>query len=169
MKQDFPGDTLEQRREERRAKASGQRVETFVANEWTLEFDLAYFGLEKLVWGSAALALGDDGIQAGSLKQADVINAAETEFKLLVDQKLDKATLASHVYAKFEIEKASKAIAAQYLAESLEALMSEKKMTCDQLRDRLPPYVIAAIEYVTAPFDANLAPGKSGDAGGALG
>ena len=57
MKQDFPGDTLEQRREERRAKASGQRVETFVANEWTLEFDLAYFGLGELVWSSAELAL----------------------------------------------------------------------------------------------------------------
>lgn len=169
VKQDFPGDTLEQRREERRAKASGQRVETFVANEWTLEFDLAYFGLGELVWSSAELALSDDGIQAGSLKQANVISAAETEFKLLVDQKLDRATLASHVYAKFEIEKASKAIAAQYLAESLEALMSEKKMTRDQLRERLPPYVIAAIEHVTAPFEANLAPGKGVDAGGALG
>ncbi|WP_175808932.1 ATP-dependent nuclease, partial [Burkholderia cepacia] len=45
IKDDFPGEHLEQRRAERREKASGQKVETFVANEWTLEFDLAFHGL----------------------------------------------------------------------------------------------------------------------------
>lgn len=57
VKADFAGDGLAQRRKERRKKASGQRVETFVANGWTLEFDLAFHGLGNYVWRAAALSV----------------------------------------------------------------------------------------------------------------
>lgn len=57
VKDDLPGEQLEQRRAQRTANASGQKVETFVANEWTLEFDLAFHGLGKQVYRAGSLAL----------------------------------------------------------------------------------------------------------------
>ena len=66
-KKDFPGNELTKRREEIRAKASGQNVETFVADEWTLEYDLAYSGLAKEVWLAAHLAKADENIHSGKI------------------------------------------------------------------------------------------------------
>ena len=152
VKQDFPGEALQQRRKERRENASGQRVETFVADEWTLEFDLAYFGLAREVWCAASLALSDERIQAGKVTQVEVIERAIAEFEPLVDRILDDATLASYVYAKFEVEGASKSIAAQFLAEHIEKRVKKGKLTSDQLRKSLPPYIVAAIEHVTTSF-----------------
>ncbi|MFG1420457.1 ATP-dependent nuclease [Roseixanthobacter liquoris] len=152
VKGDFPGDGLEARRKERKEKASGQRVETFVADEWTLEYDLAFFGLRGPVWYAACLALDDDNVQAGKVSQEDVIKACGSDFKTLVAQKLDRPTFATHVYAKFEDEGASKAVAAQYLAGQLEKLVEKGKLDAAGLLKRLPPYVISAIEHVTAPL-----------------
>lgn len=152
-KADFPGDKLHQRRAERKARASGQKVETFVSDEWTLEYDLAFHGLGKHVYRAASLALADDKLNAGSTVQADVIAAADAAYKTLVDSGHDQPTLSSHVYAQFEVEMASKAIAAQYLAELLEKDVAEHKLNPDTLRALLPPYIVAAIAYVTAPFE----------------
>lgn len=153
IKSDFTEGGLEQRRKERTEKASGQRVQTFVANEWTLEFDLAYYGLIQSVWGSAALALADEKIQAGKITEKKAIEDCVLEFRALKDQGLDAATMATHAYAKFEHEGASKAIAAQYLAERLERGFREKKLGADRLRKKLPPYVVDAIAHVTRQFD----------------
>jgi putative ATP-dependent endonuclease of OLD family len=162
VKSDFSGDGLEQRRQERMVKASGQRVRTFVADEWTLEFDLAYSGLEAEVWRAATLALSDDRIQEGKLSMAQAIEEGQAAFGLLVDQHLARATLAAHVYAKFEAEGASKAIAAQYLAERLEQLFDEGTMNAQILREKLPPYVLQAIAHVTASFEAPQEPQSAG-------
>ena len=53
-----------------------------------------------------------------------------------------------------EHEGASKAIAAQYLAERLEWAIAQKQIDAEQLRKRLPPYVVAAIAHITRPFEA---------------
>jgi putative ATP-dependent endonuclease of OLD family len=153
IKSDFTEGGLEQRRQDRAEKASGQQVRTFVANEWTLEFDLAYYGLIQSVWCSAVLALADDKIQAGKITEAKAIKDSVLEFKALKDQGLDPATMAAHAYAKFENEGASKAIAAQYLAERLERSFRSKKLNAERLRKKLPPYVVDAIAHVTRPFE----------------
>ncbi len=162
VKADFPGDGLEQRRKERREKASGQRVETFVANEWTLEYDLAFHGLGELVWRAAALALDDDRLNAGKVAMADVIAEADAGYQALVDKKLDVPMLASYVYAKFEAEGASKAIAAQYLAELLEEQKKAGLIDAEGLRKQLPPYIVDAIAHVTALFEAKEQPEAAG-------
>ncbi len=154
IKADFTEGELDMRRKDRTDKASGQRVQTFVANEWTLEFDLAYFGLLPHIWAATVLALADDKIQAGKITEAEVIKEAVPEFNALKDQKLDQATMALHLYAKFAHGGASKAIAAQYLAQRLEKQFVDKKMDAEQLRKILPPYVVSAIAHVTGPFDA---------------
>lgn len=152
IKADFP-DGLKKRRDDRKAKASGQRVETFVADEWTLEFDLAHAGLAHLVWEAASLAIEDENIWAGKTTKEAVTKEARESFKTLLDQGLAPEILATHVYAKFEVEKASKTITAQYLAEALEELVGSGKVTGDKLRERLPAYLVAAIAHVTAPFE----------------
>lgn len=152
VKADFPGAKLDERRQDKRSKASGQRVDTFVANEWTLEFDLAFYGLGAHVWRAACLALADDRIQADELKVVDVVATAQATYKALVAEEHDASTLSSHIYAKFEDDGASKAIAAQYLAEELEGLIERGEITPIRLREALPPYLVAAIVHVTEPF-----------------
>lgn len=154
VKADFPGGALEQRRTELRAKASGQKVDTFVADEWTLEYDLAFHGLGKYVFRAASLALADDRLNAGKTVQSDVIAAADATYQSIADAVSDQESLGSHVYALFEANGASKAIAAQYLAELLEMDVKAGELDADTLRDLLPPYTVAAIAHVTAPFDA---------------
>lgn len=153
IKADFPGIALEQHRENRRSKASEQNVETFVADEWTLEYDLAFYGLGKHVYRAASLALADERLSTETTTRTEIISAADTAYQLLADTVPDKETLASHVYALFEVAGASKAIAAQYLAELLERYIQSGQLTPDKLLGLLPPYVVAAIAYVTTPFD----------------
>jgi putative ATP-dependent endonuclease of OLD family len=153
IKSDFAEGELEQRRKDRTDKASGQKVQTFVADEWTLEFDLAYFGLLSPVWRAAACALADDKIQAGTIDAKKVVEESVEALKALKAQKLDAATLAAHAYAKFQDEGASKAIAAQYLAERLEDAVAKNQIDAEGLRKLLPPYVVGAIAHVTRPFE----------------
>ncbi|MBD8454311.1 ATP-dependent nuclease [Serratia rubidaea] len=153
IKADFPGNALEQRRIIRRAKASGQNVETFVADEWTLEYDLAFHGLGKQMYQAASLALADDRLNAGTAIKADIITAADAAYEAIMDSTTDLEMLSSHVYALFESNGASKAIAAQYMAELLENDIESGKMDSNALLNQLPPYIIAAISHVTTPFD----------------
>lgn len=152
IKADFPDYKLELRRAELKAKASGQKVETFVADEWTLEYDLVFHGLGKHVYRAASLALADDRLNAGSTNPAAIIATADAKYQALVEAGHDKPTLASHVYALFEADCASKAIGAQYLAELLEKEAADGKLDAEGLRTQLPPYVVAAIAHVTGPF-----------------
>jgi len=158
IKADFPAGGLEQRRKERREKASGQKVETFVADEWTLEYDLAFHGLGKLVWRAAALALDDDRLHAGKVTRDQVMATADAMYQALVDKGYDAPTLASHVYAQFEVAGASKAIAAQHMAELLEEQVKAGALDVKGLSQQLPPYVVSAIAHVTAPFETKQTP-----------
>lgn len=153
IKADFPGNALEERRINRRAKASSQKVETFVADEWTLEYDLAFHGLGKQMYRAASLALADDRLNVGTAIKADIINAADAAYEAIVDTSIDQEMLGSHVYALFESDGASKAIAAQYLAELIEKDVESGTLDSDTLLNLLPPYIVAAISHVTSPFD----------------
>ena len=150
--------TLDAWRQKIEDKASGQCVRTFVADKWTLEYDLAYAGLAREVYIAAWLAKKDKGIDEGKIGEA--IEAFSRE-KL---NEKDGEVLASHVYAMFAKDGVSKAIAAQYLAEILEDEIKEQKMTkqiaeerkkenkpltCETLQDNLPSYLVEAIKYVT--------------------
>ncbi len=110
MKADFTPAEIDARRSDIVAKASGQRVKTFVCDAWTFEYSLA----------------------------------VEMESRGLPDDEFSV-----HVYAHFVTgTKASKAIAAQYLAQILEWELKRGKLTPAELRDRLPAYLVEAIEYV---------------------
>jgi len=156
---------IEKRRGQIVAKASGQKVNTFVSDEWTLEYDLALGpknpegafpgGFAEDVFVAACLAANDDALNAGTKDRSEVESSALAEFDELKkgatakDGCVAEEILASHVYAKFARDGVSKPIAAQYLAERLQEQFDSGTLTSEQLRDRLPSYLIHAIEYVT--------------------
>ena len=150
-KSDFTKEELAARCTTIRGKASGQKVESFVADEWTLEYDLAYAGLAEDVWVAAHLARNDNQINAGA-KDKDAVEAEAREtFGALVAQGPQEDVLASMVYALFTTgAAASKAVAAQYLAERLENRIARGDLAAEALKASLPAYLVAAIEHVSA-------------------
>lgn len=158
VESDFTKDGLTQHRASKRQRASGQRVETFVADRWTLEYDLARFGLGAEVWLAANYALNDDKLNASKATKEEISAAAAEAYEALSDG-LDQDELASHVYAKFEVDGASKAVAAQYLVEVLERRIASGQLTEQDLRQRLPVYLVGAIEHVTEPIEESFGNG----------
>ena len=77
VKSDFTAQELTAHGDAIREKADGQNVKTFVSDEWTLEYDLAYAGLAKDVWIAAHLAKADDQINARKKDAAVVATEAE--------------------------------------------------------------------------------------------
>ena len=159
---------LKQKRVELCKKTNGQMVRTFIANEWTLEYDLAYFGLAEDVYVAARLAKRDEALakKGEDLDEQQTTaekQAALTDFNSLAQETKNDTSngladgctyqeyLATKVYALFTTgTKASKTISAQYLAEALE----NKQITSDTWRKELPPYLVDAIDYVTGTVDA---------------
>lgn len=165
-KKDFGDEgALGAHRKAKEDKASGQKVKTFVSDQWTLEFDLAlgprsdegkfHGGLAEEVLVAANLAQNDDAINTGA-KCIDVV--AESALQEFAGLKGDcegrdscdaEEVLATKVYAKFARDGVSKAIAAQYLSELLALKCERGDLTAADLRKLLPPYLCAAIDYVT--------------------
>ena len=158
-KSDFEKTQLELRRRDIHSKASGQKVETFVADKWTLEYDLAYFGLAEDVWISAHLAKADEQINSGKTSRDAVARDALRSFADLTNRKLPKEELASHIYAVFA--RISKATAAQYLACLLEGHRKKGHLSPASLRLALPPYLVGAIDHVTLQKADDEDPGDS--------
>jgi putative ATP-dependent endonuclease of OLD family len=152
-KSDYSTEESNARRKEICSKASGQNVKTFVANEWTFEYDLAFHGLAKDVWIAAHLAKADEKISTGKTSKEVVVCNATRSFEALSGKNLNIEELASHIYAIFASGSASKATAAQYLAYILEERFTNQPIT--EFRGKLPPYLVDAIEYVTPNADSN--------------
>lgn len=87
---------------------------------------------------------------------AEVEQGATSEFAVLEAAAREKhhcsreEVLASHIYAKFANDGVSKPIAAQYLAERLQRRHDKENLTPKYWQERLPNYLIAAIDYVTS-------------------
>lgn len=149
VKSDFPGPALASRRVEISDRAKGQNVKTFVAGEWTLEYDLAFNGLGEYVWLAAHLADKDEALLKKPEKRDNEIAMAKAEYMALVASSKPNDEIASTVYARFMKDGVSKAISAQYLAELLTSAVAKGDLTAEQLRKRLPTYLVEAIEHVT--------------------
>lgn len=153
---------------ERLKEHDGQSVMTFVADHWTLEYDLAYCGLAEQVYVAASLARNDDPLNEERKKRDDVIADAKAEFESLKSEAGgDDAALCSRIYRLFHSGGASKAVAAQHLAELLVEDFDEGKLDAATLRAKLPTYLLQAIQQVTTqtlqPVSAPVADGD-GDA-----
>ncbi len=135
------------------AEGDGQNVRTFVANEWTMEYDLAFAGLAEEVYIAAVLAANDDPLNDAK-KTYDAVTAdAKTKFATLVSASAGVTeVLCAHVYEMFSSKRASKAIAAQYLADLLIDRESKFEIDATWLETRLPRYIKDAITFATTPM-----------------
>lgn len=146
---DFPkdGQTLKEYRQEKIDKVKGQGVKSFVSDKWTLEYDLADTELAEEIYVAATLALKDDKICRGMTTKEVV----EAEARTALGEIPGDGKRASEIYALFAHKtrtKASKTIAAQYLAELLEA-EKYKDWKPSQWESALPDYIVDAIKHVT--------------------
>ena len=126
-------------RMESRQKYDGGVVKTFVSERWTLEHDLALsgLGLELHKAVSFAKKLKNTERAFPDVERNEIFTAAAAEYAQL-GHGVSAAILAARVYQPLFDEDASKAVTAQVLAEILEM----QKPTPDQLRQKLPPYLI---------------------------
>jgi putative ATP-dependent endonuclease of the OLD family len=126
-------------------------VRTFVSDQWTLEYDLAFTGLAEEVFVAGFLAKHDVAINEGKKKRDDLESQARDDFGNLSQTYSDsREKLCSTIYKLFKSEGASKAIAAQYLAENLTTLRENGQLDESSLRQRLPHYLVEAVEYLTS-------------------
>ena len=125
-------------------------VRTFVSDHWTLEYDLSRCGLAKEVYIAACLAKNDDPLNEGRKGCKDIVAAAEGEFvELEKTAGRNREVLGTTVYLPFHSGAASKAVAAQYLAERLPKYCDDNGIGADGLRALLPSYIVEAIDHVT--------------------
>jgi putative ATP-dependent endonuclease of the OLD family len=159
-KRDFAEGKLAERRAVLRARTEGQSVRSFVADEWTLEYDLALAGLAEELFVASKLAAQDEAILNSPPEMYDgQVHAAKADFQQLLAEGLEPEELATKVYRPLAVDGTSKAITAQYLARYLsEVMAADATFTGDVLKGRLPPYILGAIEYVTEPFEAPAPP-----------
>lgn len=141
------------------AEGDAQSVKTFVADQWTLEYDLAFAGLDEEVYLAAVLAANDDPLNDSKKTHESVVANAKTAFAALtVAAAGDREVLCSHVYEMFSSKRASKAIAAQYLADLLSDRRVKGEIDSVWLTARLPSYVKDAITFATTPIHPVAAP-----------
>ena len=128
----------------------GDSVRTFVADHWTLEYDLARCGLAEQVYVAACLAKNDDPLNEERKKRENVVTEAMAEFTALNSEAVDNEALCTHIYRLFFAGRASKAVAAQYLSELLVEYSRKNCIDALDLRTKLPVYLVNAIDYVTS-------------------
>jgi len=145
---------LNERRDHLRA-SDGQSVRTFVADHWTLEYDLAFCGLAEEVYVAASLAKNDGAINDGQQTAEDVEATARTAFKGMSEYAgNNRAALCSQIYKLFHSRAASKAIAAQYLADALTIEGEKDDFDPAAFADKVPRYIVDAIAHVSGAGDS---------------
>lgn len=131
-------------------------VRTFISPKWTLEYDIAYCGFNKRLDYAMHLSVQLAKKQKGRDGRGNPIGLSEAEVrqvKVCAWRELNRwkrdglgaEEVAARIYEPLKRRQASKAVAAQFLAEYLDSLsLSEERM-----RSRLPPYLVHAIDHVT--------------------
>lgn len=117
--------------EERKSKKSefdGENVKTFISDEWTFEFCLAKYGLSEELY--------------------EVIKGNLDGYSALSSNNQERAV---QIYSLIEDGKSE-------VSYSLANLLSRYEGRPDDLKAKLPPYIINAIEYVTEPFSSEEEP-----------
>lgn len=134
VESDFHNDDERQKYlKEKRDRNDGQHVRTFVSDHWTFEYDLAYAGLaDELI-----KAISDTYVEQ---------DQKEKDIKTVYEKYPSPEGKSAYLYIFFSNNRVSKAEVAQYLSFILEEKYSQDSSA---LRNKLPRYIVDAIEYVT--------------------
>lgn len=124
----------------RRMAHQGGAVRVFLSPQWTLEFDLAVCGLEVEVHQAVRLVQAADGVDRAVVKRDASLEVARwrSEGKTPIQ-------IAVEIYRPLENDQVSKAEVAEQFAQIIEILPG----SAEELRARLPAYLVDAIAYVT--------------------
>lgn len=124
------------------SKASGQSVRTFISEHWTLEYDLAYEGLQDIemtkILTTSLINVSYKPINRD--KKNEELNNKLDGYETIEEK-------ASYFYSYFTSKKASKADFAQELSINLEKKYSDKDS--NEIARVVPKYLVKAIKYVT--------------------
>ncbi len=128
-----------------------QAVKIFVSDRWTFEFCLARFGLFNECYEALH----------GSKDDIENVAGTDDEKATYVQSKVSKTDFAydlSEIFAKqldTKIEESIEALSDEQKAvpaECEKATISARAAFAMSLKGKLPPYIVDAIEYVTAPI-----------------
>lgn len=124
------------------SKASGQSVKTFISEHWTLEYDLAYKGLQDTemtkILTTSLINVSYKPINRD--KKNEELNNKLNGYESIEEK-------ASYFYSYFTSKKASKADFAQEFSINLEKKYSNKDS--NEIERVIPKYLVEAIKYVT--------------------
>ena len=124
----------------------GDPVEAFIADSWTLEFDLALRpDLAENVHQAVQLAKTTTRNPA---RLAAIAARAKLTYAAWKEEGLSAVEIAVNIYQPVHDKEASKA----QVAEQLAAILRNRSDTPDEMRQRLPPYLVRAIDYVTGGY-----------------
>lgn len=152
---DLADKTAQQKWVTSRCSDDGENVRTFVADHWTLEYDIAHSGLAKEVWIAAALAreevLSERRVGCSTESVDSIRTKAEHEWQALEEAHSSRPDMVDFLSCKaYEPLKTgvSKPVAVQYLASMLESFYEspEKRAELTQL---VPGYIRRALDYLT--------------------
>ncbi|WP_439890838.1 ATP-dependent nuclease [Ralstonia sp. 25C] len=137
-------------------RAQGGKTIVCVSDRWTLEYDLALSGCAEVMYIAISLAemAESKGEKLSDEDEKLAKTAAQASWKTLQSAKHTTEKLASIIYQPLYEKKASKAIAAQYVAE---LLASGDYGKGDTLFKKLPQYLQDALDHLTTPPPAPVA------------
>ena len=124
-----------------KTKADGQNVQTFISDHWTLEYDLAFQGLEDCEMQQILIKAFVQSTYARKNHSEKI-----DQISKMIDMQITKEDKAAFFYQYFLNKTTSKADFAQQLAVELEQKYRDRPF---ELRKVLPSYVVDAIDYVT--------------------
>jgi putative ATP-dependent endonuclease of the OLD family len=124
----------------------GDPVETFISDCWTLEFDLALRPeLAESVHQAVQLA---KSVSRKPAWRARISAEAIADHRGWKEAGLSALEIAVKIYDPVLNKAASKA----EVAEQLAAILRQRTDTVEEMRNRLPPYLVRAIDYVTGGY-----------------
>lgn len=142
---DYTAEEIDELRVRKKSRAEGGSTEVFIADHWTLEYDLLRSGIAKQVFVAVRLeqAEGTKGFLTKEKFDATRLEA-EAEYAELSKAHTQSA-IAADVYELLHEKKVSKAILAQYLAK----LAKEGYLGIGtELLEKLPSYIRAAFNHL---------------------
>ncbi len=124
----------------------GDPVDGFIADSWTLEFDLALRPeLAESVHQAVQLAKTSS---RNPERLAKIVTQARETYESWKAAGHSATEIAVKIYKPVYHKEASKA----EVAEQLAAILRQRTDTPEQMRERLPPYLVRAIDYVTGGY-----------------
>ena len=150
---DYSGPEMAAVVQNKKERAEGGKTIVCVSDRWTFEYDLALYGCAELMHLAITLAVKaksrDERLDEQD--EIDTLAAAKLSWANLQTAGHAADALAAIIYRPLKVNEASKAIAAQYAAHLVSTGEYGKD---DDLFDKLPPYLQAALAHLTSASSA---------------